>query len=132
MKSIIVTFLFLTFAVAPSLATEIDVKGEGTVQHGGARGPARLPIVTADISDGEISSTIDRFEGQVQIYICDDTGAIVDELVFNSNGKSNPIMQVTDLKEGEYSIYFVLNGFRFSGTFSILTNLDYNAVALSA
>ena len=95
MKSIIATFLFLTFAVAPSLATEIDVKGEGTVQHGGARCPARLPIVTADISDGEISSTIDRFEGQVQIYICDDTGAIVDELVFNSNGVLKSIVTTT-------------------------------------
>ena len=73
-KLLILLLLFVTFI--PGYAFGIDIRKEGTVQHGGMRMPS-IERVSADYENGIITIAVKGYTGGVQVLVSDSQGNIV-------------------------------------------------------
>lgn len=67
MKKLLILLLVLVTLI-PSSASAIDIRKEGTVQHGGTRMPS-ITRVSADYEDRVVTVGISRYTGNVHLRL---------------------------------------------------------------
>lgn len=122
MKRIFNAALLLMFCITPCFANQVDVKLQTQIHNGtkgGARIPALRPNISADVTNGIITTSIAKYSGMVYIYVCDSEGNIVSDWSLNINDQTPYTLSLNFQDNGEYSIHYIIGDLQFEGEFSI-------------
>ncbi len=118
MKKILITIL-MSLAILPSMATQVNVRVKSTLPRGGARMPS-ITQVRADYEGNNITVSIQRYTGEVYVYIYDTNGNVVGTTLANIDADGTFTIDVGNLKGGMYTISIVLSNATYEGTFEVL------------
>lgn len=108
--------MFVT--LIPCTATGIDIRKEGTVQHGGARMPS-ITRVVADYENGVVTLKVTRYTGGIQVYVYDSNGSVVAYDYSALYGSSTLSINVGNLPEADYTLSIVLDNATYCGEFHV-------------
>lgn len=108
--------MFLT--LIPCAATGIDIRKEGTVQHGGARMPSATKV-TADYDNGIVTLNVTGYTGNVQVYVSDSQGNVVGYTMSSVVNRGSVALDLGVLSEGSYYLSIALDNASYYGEFNI-------------
>lgn len=100
--------ILLTFGLLiPCYAFGIDIRKEGTVQHGGMRMPS-LIRVSSDYDNSTITVNVQNYSGIIVSYVTDSKSNTVLSTADNILGKSSERLSTDSLLTGVYTLYIRL------------------------
>ena len=110
------------------LFTSIQVKAGDTpkaqdipvykkVSHLGTR--TAEPSVTASLDNNSLAVNISKYDGEVNVVIIDVTGSIVANATFVVERRGSHRLDLSELKDGAYSITIELDNVIYCGTIDI-------------
>lgn len=108
--------MFLT--LIPCAATGIDIRKEGTVQHGGARMPSATKVA-ADYDNGIVTLNVTGYTGNAQVSVSDREGNIVGYTFGFISNKGTVNLNIGTVSHGCYNLDIVLNSVSYCGMFFI-------------
>lgn len=111
--------ILLTFVILiPCSASGIDIRKEGTVQHGGMRMPS-IKRVSADYENGLITIEVKGYTGGVQVFISDSQGNVIGYTISSIANGGSVSLDLGTLREGSYSLKIVLDNATYDGQFYV-------------
>ena len=117
MKKLFV-FLLTVVLLIPCGASGIDIRKEGTVQHGGMRMPS-FERVSADYENGIITIAVKGYSGGVQVFVSDSQGNIIGYTISSITKEGSVSLDLDTLNEGCYSLKIVLDNATYYGLFYV-------------
>lgn len=99
-------------------ATGIDIRKEGTLQHGGTRMPS-ITKVSADYESGVITLQVTGYTGNIQIYVNDKDGNIVGYTQDTASDKCIVTLSIEPVAGDFYSLDLVLDNSIYHGKFYV-------------
>ena len=120
-KMFISFLLFLLFASNQVKAGEApkaqDIPMYRKRAHLGTR--TTEPSVTASLDNNSLAVNISKYDGEVNVVIIDVTGSIVANATFVVEGRGSHRLDLSELKDGAYSITIELDNVIYCGTIYI-------------
>lgn len=113
----LLSLLFVVFAMMPCLATQIDVKVEDRIQHGGKRAPSAVQV-SAFYENGIVTVDVSRYYGEAQVFVYDSDGAVVGTAEAMVSGTGSVMCTLDTLPGGECTLSIVLGSVGYIGTFN--------------
>ena len=117
MKKLFV-FLLTVVLLIPCSAFGIDIRKEGTFQHGGMRMPS-LVRVSADYDNSTITVNVENYLGIIVAYVTDTEGNTVLTTADSISGKSSVELSTDGLPIGAYTLYIKLEDSIYTGSFCV-------------
>lgn len=77
------------------------------------------PSVTASLDNNSLAVNISKYDGEVNVVIIDVTGSIVANATFVVEGRGSHRLDLSELKDGAYSITIELDNVIYCGTIDI-------------
>lgn len=77
------------------------------------------PSVTASLDNNSLAVNISKYDGEVNVVIIDVTGSIIANATFAVKGRGSHSLELSELKDGAYSITIELNNVIYCGTIDI-------------
>lgn len=77
------------------------------------------PSVTASLDNNSLAVNISKYDGEVNVVIIDVTGCIVANATFVVEGRGSHRLDLSELKDGAYSITIELDNVIYCGTIDI-------------
>lgn len=77
------------------------------------------PSVTASLDNNSLAVNISKYDGEVNVVIIDVTGSIVANATFVVEGRGSHRLDLSELKNGAYSITIELDNVIYCGTIDI-------------
>lgn len=102
-------------AMGDSKAQDIPVYKQGA--HLGTR--TAEPGVTASLDNNSLTVNISKYDGEVNVVIIDVTGSIVANSTFIVEGNGSHRLELSELKDGAYSITIELDNVIYCGNMGI-------------
>lgn len=82
----------------------------------------QIPVVTANVTDEVVTSSIQQFDGVAYVYISDEYGNVVEECSFEVDDSYTFSLSLEE--DGNYTIKFEVGNYYFVGDFSVQTDSD--------
>ena len=121
LKMYISFLLFLLFSSSQVKATSApkakDIPMYKVKKHLGTR--TTEPSVTASLDNNSLAVNISKYDGEVNVVIIDVTGSIVANATFVVEGRGSHRLDLSELKDGAYSITIELDNVIYCGTIDI-------------
>lgn len=120
-KMFVSFLLFLLFASsqvnAECSSKAKDIPMYKIKKHLGTR--TAEPSVTASLDNNSLVVNISKYNGEVNVVIIDVTGCIVANATFVVEGRGSHRLDLSELKDGAYSITIELDNVIYCGTIDI-------------
>lgn len=124
MKKVIMLVSFLLFLLFTSSQVNAECSSKAkdipmykVKKHLGTR--TAEPSVTASLDNNSLAVNISKYDGEVNVVIIDVTGSIIANATFAVEGRGSHSLELSELKDGAYSITIELNNVIYCGTIDI-------------
>ena len=77
------------------------------------------PSVSASLDNNSLAVNISKYDGEVNVVIIDVTGSIVANSTFIVEGNGSHRLELSELKDGAYSLTIALDNVSYCGTIDI-------------